>query len=163
MTKYGSTPASFDPGNQESERSSPASNSSLCEAKKEPPVASNSWLDRWIEACARLTRPDRIEWCTGSEEEYDSLAHRMLQDGTLIELNQKAYPNCYLHRSRSNDVARTEHLTSLGRSSRRSNFCHCLGKPAIQSCASRRFLKNPILKEGLNRQGAKNTKRFLEF
>jgi GTP-dependent phosphoenolpyruvate carboxykinase len=126
-------------------------------------VASNSWLDRWIEACARLTRPDRIEWCTGSEEEYDSLAHRMLQDGTLIELNQKAYPNCYLHRSRSNDVARTEHLTSLGRSSRRSNFCHCLGKPAIQSCASRRFLKNPILKEGLNRQGAKNTKRFLEF
>ena len=35
----------------------------------------------------------------------------MLATGTLIELNQKEYPGCYLHRSDPSDVARTEHLT----------------------------------------------------
>ena len=35
----------------------------------------------------------------------------MLADGTLSELNQDTYPNCYLHRSDPSDVARVEHLT----------------------------------------------------
>jgi len=33
--------------------------------------------------------------------------------GTLFELNQTRYPNCYLHRSDPSDVARTEHLTFI--------------------------------------------------
>jgi phosphoenolpyruvate carboxykinase (GTP) len=37
----------------------------------------------------------------------------MLRDGTLIRLNQKSYPGCYLHRSHPSDVARTEHLTFI--------------------------------------------------
>jgi phosphoenolpyruvate carboxykinase (GTP) len=37
----------------------------------------------------------------------------MLDDGTLIRLNQEAYPSCYLHRSHPSDVARTEHLTFI--------------------------------------------------
>ena len=37
----------------------------------------------------------------------------MLRDGTFIELNQKTYPNCHLHRSNPNDVARTEQLTFI--------------------------------------------------
>jgi len=37
----------------------------------------------------------------------------MLRDGTFIELNQKTYPNCHLHRSNSNDVARTESVTFI--------------------------------------------------
>jgi len=37
----------------------------------------------------------------------------MLKDGTYLELNQKSYPRCYLHRSNSNDVARTEGLTFI--------------------------------------------------
>jgi len=37
----------------------------------------------------------------------------MLKDGTFTELNQKTYPRCYLHRSNSNDVARTENLTFI--------------------------------------------------
>ena len=39
------------------------------------------------------------------------MIHDMLETGTLIELNQKEYPGCYLHRSDPTDVARTEHLT----------------------------------------------------
>src|SRR5206468_2853013 len=43
--------------------------------------------------------------------EYQRLVQEMLGTRTLIELNQQAYPGCYLHRSDPSDVARTEHLT----------------------------------------------------
>jgi phosphoenolpyruvate carboxykinase (GTP) len=52
-----------------------------------------------------------VYWCDGSEAEYQGLIADMLSIGTLIELNQKEYPGCYLHRSDPSDVARTEHLT----------------------------------------------------
>ncbi|MGE0826234.1 MAG: phosphoenolpyruvate carboxykinase (GTP) [Candidatus Binatia bacterium] len=68
-------------------------------------------LERWVDECAQLTRPDKIHWCDGSEAEYHQLISEMLSSGTLIELNQKEYPGCYLHRSDPSDVARTEHLT----------------------------------------------------
>ncbi|MBM2836295.1 MAG: pckG, partial [candidate division NC10 bacterium] len=60
-----------------------------------------------------MTRPDRIHWCDGSDEEYHRLIEGMVGDGTLIRLNQKSYPGCYLHRSNPSDVARTEHLTFI--------------------------------------------------
>ncbi|MFO7286938.1 MAG: phosphoenolpyruvate carboxykinase (GTP) [Gammaproteobacteria bacterium] len=68
-------------------------------------------LGDWIAEVAELTQPDKIHWCDGSEQEYRALIDLMLANGTLIELNQKTYPNCYLHRSDPQDVARVEHLT----------------------------------------------------
>ncbi len=68
-------------------------------------------LQAWIEEVARLTRPERIHWCSGSESEYQSLVKEMLGRGELIELNQRTHPGCYLHRSDPSDVARVEHLT----------------------------------------------------
>jgi phosphoenolpyruvate carboxykinase (GTP) len=68
-------------------------------------------LEQWVDEVARLTRPKNIHSCDGSEAEYQRLIQEMLASGTLIELNQQAYPGCYLHRSDPNDVARTEHLT----------------------------------------------------
>ncbi len=68
-------------------------------------------LGRWVEDVATLTRPDRIHWCDGSDGEYHGLLRQMLQDGSLIELNQQTHPGCYLHRSDPADVARVEHLT----------------------------------------------------
>ena len=68
-------------------------------------------LSDWVAEVAELTQPERIHWCTGSDEEYDSLVQQMLADGTLAELNQDHYPGCYLHRSDPQDVARVEHLT----------------------------------------------------
>jgi phosphoenolpyruvate carboxykinase (GTP) len=35
----------------------------------------------------------------------------MIEDGSLSALNENGYPNCYLHLSDPNDVARVEHLT----------------------------------------------------
>jgi phosphoenolpyruvate carboxykinase (GTP) len=68
-------------------------------------------LNRWVDDVARLTQPDAIHWCDGSEAENDALIERMLHSGDLVELNPKTHPNCYLHRSHPSDVARVEHLT----------------------------------------------------
>ncbi len=76
-------------------------------------MADHTALERWVNDAARITRPDRIHWCDGSEEEYHNLIEEMLRDGTLIRLNQKTYPGSYLHRSHPSDVARTEHLTFI--------------------------------------------------
>ena len=68
-------------------------------------------LRNWVEKISQVTDPVDIYWCNGSEDEYASLIRQMLADGTLSELNQDTYPNCYLHRSDPSDVARVEHLT----------------------------------------------------
>jgi phosphoenolpyruvate carboxykinase (GTP) len=70
-------------------------------------------LNRWVDDVARLTQPDRVHWCDGSEAEYNALVELMLANGDLIELNPRTHPNCYLHRSNSSDVARVEHLTFI--------------------------------------------------
>jgi len=68
-------------------------------------------LEQWVDQVAAITTPDRVVWCDGSEAEYQRLVEEMLASGTLIALNQREYPGCYLHRSDPSDVARTEHLT----------------------------------------------------
>jgi phosphoenolpyruvate carboxykinase (GTP) len=40
-------------------------------------------LERWVEAAAGMTRPDRVVWCDGSEAEHHRLIEGMLADGTL--------------------------------------------------------------------------------
>ena len=68
-------------------------------------------LNQWVLDVARLTRPDAIHWCDGSDTEHDALVARMQADGTLIKLNEQTHPDSWLHRSHPDDVARVEHLT----------------------------------------------------
>ncbi|MBM3216477.1 phosphoenolpyruvate carboxykinase (GTP) [Candidatus Poribacteria bacterium] len=70
-------------------------------------------LERWVDEVARLTTPDSVYWCTGSDDEIARLTEECIATGVLHRLNQDAYPNCYLHRSDPQDVARTEHLTFI--------------------------------------------------
>ncbi|HXG05211.1 MAG TPA: phosphoenolpyruvate carboxykinase (GTP) [Candidatus Binatia bacterium] len=72
-----------------------------------------SAVEKWVEEAAALTRPSRVVWADGSKAEYDGLIETMLRDGTLVALNSRTYPNCYLHRSHPQDVARTEQLTFI--------------------------------------------------
>ncbi|PYM70093.1 MAG: phosphoenolpyruvate carboxykinase (GTP) [Candidatus Rokuibacteriota bacterium] len=72
-----------------------------------------SVAQKWVSEAAGMTQPSRVVWCDGSKAEYDGLIEAMLGDGTLLPLNQKTYPNCYLHRSHPSDVARTEQLTFI--------------------------------------------------
>jgi phosphoenolpyruvate carboxykinase (GTP) len=71
----------------------------------------NSHVKAWVDEIVALCRPERVVWCSGSEDERDQLTRECLKTGELIELNQEKMPGCYLHRSAAHDVARTEHLT----------------------------------------------------
>jgi phosphoenolpyruvate carboxykinase (GTP) len=73
----------------------------------------NRALRAWVQAIAEHTRPARIRWCDGSEEERTTLERDMALSGSFIELDPKAHPRSFLHRSDPTDVARTEHLTFI--------------------------------------------------
>jgi phosphoenolpyruvate carboxykinase (GTP) len=73
----------------------------------------NSTLKAWVDEVATHTKPSRVDWVDGSEKENDRLIAEMLDQRVLFRLNHDRYPNCYLHRSDPNDVARTEHLTFI--------------------------------------------------
>ncbi len=74
-------------------------------------------IEEWVDAQARLTKPDRVHWCDGSEEEARRIVEAGINDERIgdhpvfHELSRKTFPNGYLHRSHPTDVARTEHLT----------------------------------------------------
>ena len=70
-----------------------------------------SELQDWVDSVAKLTQPESIHWCNGSDAENKRLINEMQRSGALLELDSETYPNCYLHRSDPGDVARVEHLT----------------------------------------------------
>ena len=70
-----------------------------------------SALQDWVDSVAKLTQPEDIHWCSGSDSEYKRLINQMQRSGDLLELNSDSYPHCFLHRSDPSDVARVEHLT----------------------------------------------------
>src|SRR5499426_600078 len=77
------------------------------------PLSKNDHLLRWVEKMAELTRPARIHWVDGSQEEYDQLCAEMVASGTVIKLNEKLWPGCYYARSDATDVARVEDRTFI--------------------------------------------------
>jgi phosphoenolpyruvate carboxykinase (GTP) len=70
-------------------------------------------LQKWVEDMARMCKPDRIVWITGSREEKDQLTKEAISTGELLELDAKKWPGCVYHRTAKNDVARTENLTFI--------------------------------------------------
>ncbi len=70
-------------------------------------------LEDWVEEVARMTKPEGIVWCDGSQQEYEQFVEQGLRAGAFLQLNPQTYPNCYLHRSDPSDVARTEHVTFI--------------------------------------------------
>ncbi|MGD0502237.1 MAG: phosphoenolpyruvate carboxykinase (GTP) [Steroidobacteraceae bacterium] len=71
----------------------------------------NRDVSAWVEEVARLSQPDEIHWCDGSEVERRTIERELVASRALLPLDQTNFPGCFLHRSDPSDVARVEHLT----------------------------------------------------
>ena len=60
-----------------------------------------------------MCEPDQIVWIDGSEEEKERLTQEAASTNEIQLLNQEKLPGCVYHRTATNDVARTEHLTYI--------------------------------------------------
>jgi phosphoenolpyruvate carboxykinase (GTP) len=72
---------------------------------------SHSRLRDWVRETAELTMPDRIEWCDGSQQEWERLTAALVAAGTFARLDRK--PNSFWAASDPSDVARVEEYTFI--------------------------------------------------
>ena len=73
----------------------------------------NKHIEQWVKEVSALTKPDNIVYVDGSDEEKARLTKEALASKELYALDQKKHPDCYVHRTAVNDVARVEHLTFI--------------------------------------------------
>src|ERR1700678_2711338 len=71
----------------------------------------NRDVSAWVDEVAKLTQPDRVYWCDGTQAEFQRLQRELIASKELLPLNSQSFPGCVLSRSNPSDVARVEHLT----------------------------------------------------
>ncbi|MDR3344363.1 MAG: phosphoenolpyruvate carboxykinase (GTP) [Oscillospiraceae bacterium] len=76
-------------------------------------LTSNPSILAWLDEKIKLVQPDSVVWIDGSEEQLAELRKQAVKSGELLPLNAEKYPDCYLHRTAVNDVARVEHRTFI--------------------------------------------------
>ncbi len=76
------------------------------------PTTHQGILD-FVNEVAAMTRPARIHWCTGSDEEWTELTDALTSTGTFTRLNPAIKPNSFYAASDPTDVARVEDRTYI--------------------------------------------------
>ena len=76
-------------------------------------LTSNKHVLKWVDEMVALTKPAKVVWIDGSNEQLEALRAEACSTGEMIKLNDEKLPGCYLHRSAVNDVARVEGRTFI--------------------------------------------------
>lgn len=76
-------------------------------------LTKNPNVNAWVEEMIALTKPDKVVWIDGSEEQLQSLRDEACESGEMIKLNEEKLPGCLYHRTLPNDVARVEDRTFI--------------------------------------------------
>ncbi|HWG69518.1 MAG TPA: hypothetical protein VN692_08895, partial [Steroidobacteraceae bacterium] len=50
----------------------------------------------WVDEVAKLTQPDHIHWCDGSQSEFHTLQRGLVSAKELIPLEARNFPGCVL-------------------------------------------------------------------
>ena len=76
-------------------------------------LTNNQGVLNWVEDRINLLKPEKVVWIDGSEEQLEALKAEAVSTGEFIKLNEEKLPDCYLHRTKPNDVARVEARTFI--------------------------------------------------
>lgn len=76
-------------------------------------LTTNKTVLSWIDEQVDLVKPDKIVWIDGSKEQIEALRAEACATSEIIKLNEELLPECFLHRTAQNDVARVEHRTFI--------------------------------------------------
>ena len=76
-------------------------------------ISKNKYILGWVEEVAAMTKPDKLVWIDGSREQIEELRALAVSTGSMIRLNEEKLPNCFLHRTDPDDVARVEDRTFI--------------------------------------------------
>ncbi|MBQ2152003.1 MAG: phosphoenolpyruvate carboxykinase (GTP), partial [Clostridia bacterium] len=76
-------------------------------------MTNNKSVLAWVEEMKALVTPDEVVWIDGSAEQLAALKAEAVKTGEMIKLNEDLLPDCYLHRTKENDVARVEARTFI--------------------------------------------------
>ena len=55
---------------------------------------------KWIDEMVALTKPEKVVWIDGSDEQLEALRAEACATGELTKLNEEKLPGCYLHRTK---------------------------------------------------------------
>ena len=76
-------------------------------------MTNNKQVLKFVDESVALCKPLKVVWIDGSESQLEELRKEAMATGEIIKLNEELLPNCYLHRTAVNDVARVEHRTFI--------------------------------------------------
>lgn len=76
-------------------------------------MTNNKNVLTWVDEMVALTKPDKVVWIDGSEEQLNQLREEAISTGEMIKLNEELLPGCLYHRTAANDVARVEDRTFI--------------------------------------------------
>src|SRR3954451_12553862 len=79
----------------------------------EPAPTTHRGVLEFVAEVSAMTTPDRIHWCTGSDEEWAELTDALVATGTFTRLDPAKKPNSFWARTDPTDVARVEDRTFI--------------------------------------------------